>query len=1000
MTAAILVEESGDNRIVVVPGALSALTPAHVDAFAPQIAAADVLLVQLEIPVETALHALEVGRARRRAHDPQPGAGAVRADRAGRRLPDAERERGVRGRGRRGDARASRSASRARGSATSTSLRSPRTRWTPPAPATPSAPRSRSRSPRAPPTSRRCAGAAPRARTWSSTRASSPACRRAAELEAAGSYDPSDRRHRHRRRRRLLAADRACATRARASRRSPSAAATSGSSRRSRTRCTRSRWPGAGERSPSTPAARSRSIAEWVGAEYVHGQDGMGDSFFPQATQRPEPEHAVDELVRRVDESPGELTILAQAPLTNLADGGARATRRSPQKVGHLYVMGGGEGNITPAAEYNFFVDPEAAKIVLNAGFPLTLFTWTLTKSHGVFDDAKLARIAALGTPLAEFFGQVNRKAREFDDKVNHLGGSTHPDSMVCAAIVEPSLVLATEEAVVDVETAGELTRGWNLIDTLGRVEREPNASVVTDYDTEGFFELMLGVLAMSYLPPTRELRVRLDTAQALTRLFYREQAVVLACGGWIRHASRRSSTRPSSPGRRGSRRSPRTRSASASSSCATRRGSSTSRRRSSSLGTPDDLRALARRAPRRLRRLPRGAWTSSPTGPRSGSSRRRSGTRSARSRRFPGSSFRATTRRATRRTSPRSFYWPDVLDPAYPYGEGVALQLRSAVSHLNEVWAVETAGRILDELSPELGWEFTHEAARWLYDETRHMLMGKERLARWGFEPAADPARRLHLRGLAARGSALRPRDARLLRDEEHRPQARARSGVPRDGRRDERDRHGVRLGRRDAPRRVRAPLAAARSSRPAARTPSRGRRCSSAASSSSRSASPARPPRISSGSAPAPTRWSHAAAVPGTTANAVPGTVKARGLVLDALGERPRLQELTVEPPGPGRGARPHARGRALPHRRVAGAGRAVHADPARPRGGGGGRVGRRAASTGSEPGDPVLVCWKVPCGRCRRCARDEPHLCEDVVGLADPRDVPRRRADPARC
>jgi uncharacterized protein DUF455 len=86
------------------------------------------------------------------------------------------------------------------------------------------------------------------------------------------------------------------------------------------------------------------------------------------------------------------------------------------------------------------------------------------------------------------------------------------------------------------------------------------------------------------------------------------------------------------------------------------------------------------------------------------------------------------------------SFYWPDVLDPAYPYGEGVALQLRSAVSHLNEVWAVETAGRILDELSPELGWEFTSDAARWLYDESRHMLMGAERLARWGFEPAQIP--------------------------------------------------------------------------------------------------------------------------------------------------------------------------------------------------------------------------------------------------------------------
>jgi uncharacterized protein DUF455 len=86
------------------------------------------------------------------------------------------------------------------------------------------------------------------------------------------------------------------------------------------------------------------------------------------------------------------------------------------------------------------------------------------------------------------------------------------------------------------------------------------------------------------------------------------------------------------------------------------------------------------------------------------------------------------------------SFYWPDVLDPTYPYGEGVALQLRSAVSHLNEVWAVDTAGLILHDLTEELGWEFSSNAARWLYDESRHMMMGKERLARWGFEPAQIP--------------------------------------------------------------------------------------------------------------------------------------------------------------------------------------------------------------------------------------------------------------------
>ena len=79
-------------------------------------------------------------------------------------------------------------------------------------------------------------------------------------------------------------------------------------------------------------------------------------------------------------------------------------------------------------------------------------------------------------------------------------------------------------------------------------------------------------------------------------------------------------------------------------------------------------------------------------------------------------------------------FYWPDNVDPSFPYGEGVALQLRSAVSHLNEVWAVETAGAILEALADTLGWEFVADAARWVYDEARHTTMGWTRLKAWGF--------------------------------------------------------------------------------------------------------------------------------------------------------------------------------------------------------------------------------------------------------------------------
>jgi len=228
-------------------------------------------------------------------------------------------------------------------------------------------------------------------------------------------------------------------------------------------------------------------IAAWVGAEYVHGQDGMGDSFFPKAKQRAEPEHAVDELLRRAD---GEIAILAQAPLTNIA----AAVVRDPtfaQRVKRLYIMGGGVGNITPAAEFNFYVDPEAAKIVFAAGFPITLFTWTLTLSHGVFFDDDLARIDEIDTELARFYRQVTRKAEEFERSMG-VPGTTHPDSMVCAAIVDPSLILRTREAFVDVETRGELTRGYSHIDFQSAT---PNCTVVEDYDTKRFLELFLDVL-------------------------------------------------------------------------------------------------------------------------------------------------------------------------------------------------------------------------------------------------------------------------------------------------------------------------------------------------------------------------------------------------------------------------------------------------------------------------------------------------------------------------
>ena len=238
-------------------------------------------------------------------------------------------------------------------------------------------------------------------------------------------------------------------------------------------------------------------IAEWVGAEYVHGQDGMGDSFFPQAKQRPEPEHAVDELVRRINESPGELTILAQAPLTNLA----AAVARDPSIAGKVRapVRDGrrrsGTSRRPPSTTSSS--TRRRRRSSLNAGFPLTLFTWSLTRTHGVFDDdqaradrrARHAAVAVLraGQPQGARVRRQGQPPRRLD--APRLDGRARRSS-------SPRSCSRPRRRSSTSRPRGELTRGWSLIDTLSRTGREPNARVVTDYDTEAFFELLLGVLS------------------------------------------------------------------------------------------------------------------------------------------------------------------------------------------------------------------------------------------------------------------------------------------------------------------------------------------------------------------------------------------------------------------------------------------------------------------------------------------------------------------------
>ena len=229
----------------------------------------------------------------------------------------------------------------------------------------------------------------------------------------------------------------------------------------------------------------------------------MSDSGFAQAVQRPAEGHAVDELVRRIMDAPGEITLIAQAPLTNIALAYLREPRIA-KALKHLWVMGGtdnGVGNVTPAAEYNFYVDPEAAKIVVNAGFNLSIATWTLTLNDGLWSTAQLAELEALGTDKARFFTDVNRASLAFARETEGLDGSLHPDALTCAIALDESLILEAEDCVVDVETMGELTRGYLSVShaILPDIEiadpalkrRPPNARVIKKIDQAGFFAAM-----------------------------------------------------------------------------------------------------------------------------------------------------------------------------------------------------------------------------------------------------------------------------------------------------------------------------------------------------------------------------------------------------------------------------------------------------------------------------------------------------------------------------
>ena len=247
---------------------------------------------------------------------------------------------------------------------------------------------------------------------------------------------------------------------------------------------------------PVYEGAREPLLKDYEHAEYVHGEGGLGGELFPDTGIESEPGFAPDVIVERARESPGELTLLCIGPLTNLALAHAREPDL-PELLDEVWVMGGAVewgGNVTPAAEYNFWVDPDAAMRVVRE-FEVHLVDWGVCVRDGVFGPDTLDRIAGMDTDLASFFETITASVREFTADQQGIDGTTQPDSLAAALLAYPELrdTVGTYHVAVD-EREG-LTRGYTAADTDGVTDGEPRTHVVESADAEGYRETHLSML-------------------------------------------------------------------------------------------------------------------------------------------------------------------------------------------------------------------------------------------------------------------------------------------------------------------------------------------------------------------------------------------------------------------------------------------------------------------------------------------------------------------------
>lgn len=252
-----------------------------------------------------------------------------------------------------------------------------------------------------------------------------------------------------------------------------------------------------GQEIPVYPGCDRPLVIFQEDAAFVHGQDGLGDVGYLPKTGRAESEHAALALLRMVNDAPGEYTLVAIGPLTNIAVA-LKLDPSLPEKVKRFVVMGGAvtaQGNTSNvSAEFNIYHDPEAAHVVFEGWAAherlIELVDWEATVRHGIPADV-IQRWQALNTPKSRFYQAISAKTMAFIRGITGRTTMYAADPLAMAVALEPGIVTRAEARHVSVELTGQYTRGQTTVDWGKRNGRTANCNIILEVDTDRFFALI-----------------------------------------------------------------------------------------------------------------------------------------------------------------------------------------------------------------------------------------------------------------------------------------------------------------------------------------------------------------------------------------------------------------------------------------------------------------------------------------------------------------------------